>query len=85
MFTLSDFMLRIYRGHDQFVHIKLMDRFMNLAISMVFDLRLNKPPLTKPFFLLDISSSESEKQARPSTRTMEERRAILGCFVLSSL
>jgi hypothetical protein len=74
------------RGHDHFVHTQLTSRFMHLAIGMAFDLRLNKPPLKDPYFVLDVSSTEGEKeQAHASTRTMEERRAILCCFVLSSL
>jgi hypothetical protein len=74
------------RGHDQFVNTQLMSRYMHVAISMVFDLRLNKAPLKEPFFLLDIGANEDEKEhAHPSTRTMEDRRAVLACFVLSSL
>ncbi|KAE9376342.1 hypothetical protein N431DRAFT_289530, partial [Stipitochalara longipes BDJ] len=73
-------------GHDQFVHTQLTSRFMQLAMSMVFDLRLNKSPLKEPFFLLDISSNDGEKgQEHHSARSMEERRAVLACFVLSSL
>jgi len=59
---------------------------MQLAMSIAFDLQLNKPPLKEPFYLLDIDANDGEKgQAHPSARSMEERRAILACFMLSSL
>lgn len=80
--TKGESMLMIFRGHDQFVNTPLTSRFMQLAISMVFDLRLNKPPdsATRPNLVLYTIEKEEENT---TTRAMEERRAVLGCFVLS--
>jgi hypothetical protein len=53
---------------------------------MVFDLRLNKPPRKDPATIFHEGLNESNKEEGPvATRPMEERRAVLGCFVLSSM
>ncbi len=76
-------MLMIFRGHDQFVRkTQLMSRFMQLAMSMTFELRLNKPPVKEVATIFTFGLEEGEEN--PATRAMEERRAVLGCYVLSS-
>ncbi|KAH8810878.1 hypothetical protein F5884DRAFT_672828 [Xylogone sp. PMI_703] len=52
--------------------------FSQLAISLVFDLGLNKP-IPKDNQLLPCGTSKFS-----SHRTMEERRAVLGCFLITS-
>ncbi len=51
------------------------------------NLGLNKPPLKEPTqMVLNLDGRGCPtKPFSPSVRTMEERRAVLGCFLLSSL
>ncbi len=57
--------------------------FTQLATSLVFDLGLNKPLSKDPQLSLCISSYKYPKS--PTVRTMEERRAVLGCFLITSM
>lgn len=52
--------------------------------SLVFDLGLNKPVATEPTQLACIPPPPLKPPPRPP-RTMEERRAVLGTFVLVSM
>jgi len=63
-----------------------MSRFMHFAISVVFDLRLNKSPHKGPSTLFNLGCNQGEigEASTPARRT-EERRAVLGCYVLSSM
>ncbi|KAL9623477.1 MAG: hypothetical protein Q9160_002157 [Pyrenula sp. 1 TL-2023] len=56
--------------------------FTQLSVSLVFDLGLNKPvPKDAPMMLC-----VDQKHLKPTTpRTMEERRAVLGCFLITSI
>jgi len=53
-----------------------------LALSLVFDLQLNKPIL-KEAQAIPCAKEQQWKSITP--RTMEERRAVLGCFLISSM
>ncbi|KAB8222898.1 hypothetical protein BDV33DRAFT_201036 [Aspergillus novoparasiticus] len=68
-----------YQFH-QFHPKPFLSVFTHLATSLVFDLGLNKPvQVTTPTFNLN-------QCPRPSTpRTMEERRAALGCYLVTSI
>ncbi|KAI0843906.1 hypothetical protein F5Y00DRAFT_249993 [Daldinia vernicosa] len=56
--------------------------FTQLAVSLVFDLGLTKPVLKDP----DSTLCWNRKYSRPATpRTMEERRAVLSCFLITSI
>lgn len=73
---------------DQFLNkTASLSRFVQLAMSIVFDLRLNKhePRETQkvPFFYSQ-GSAESSKQDSPSG-SLEGKRAVLGCFYLSGM
>lgn len=65
---------------------KILCTYSNLAASLVFDLRLDRPNQETPFkeehaykpFDYPI------KQQVPNYRTNEERRATLACFVICS-
>jgi hypothetical protein len=63
-----------------------MGNLVQIAMSMVYDLGLNKPPL-KPasLALLEYDDRGCPKPPRSQFRTNDERRALLGCFLLSSL
>ncbi|KAH8894144.1 hypothetical protein GQ53DRAFT_89871 [Thozetella sp. PMI_491] len=56
--------------------------FIQLAMSTVFDLGLNKTPPENPEA---VSSKRVFKVWTSHTRSMEERRAVLGCYFMSSL
>ncbi|MCJ1386882.1 hypothetical protein MMC17_010010 [Xylographa soralifera] len=65
------------------VHTKpFLAIFTQLAISLVFDLGLNK-------FVpkdMQVMPCVNQKYLKPVTpRTMEERRAVLGCFLITSI
>ncbi|KGO59266.1 Major facilitator superfamily domain, general substrate transporter [Penicillium expansum] len=63
------------------VQQQMLAVFTQLAISLVFDLGLNKPVPEETS-----RTSNLHKVSRPSTpRTMEERRAVLGCFLVTSI
>ncbi|KAJ5538119.1 hypothetical protein N7494_007598 [Penicillium frequentans] len=71
-------------GHDHLLHgtAARLSRFTQLAMSLVFDLRLNKPLPDDPNMLpVGGNCLVSGGSARP----LEERRAVLGCFVMSSI
>ncbi|KAI0104437.1 hypothetical protein F4814DRAFT_452551 [Daldinia grandis] len=56
--------------------------FTQLAISLVFDLGLTKPVLKDP----ELTLCWNKKYSRPAIpRTMEERRAVLSCFLITSI
>ncbi|KAL9094342.1 MAG: hypothetical protein Q9165_003483 [Trypethelium subeluteriae] len=56
--------------------------FAQLAMSLVFELGLNKPVPGEA----QVAPCVKEKYLKPPTpRTMEERRAVLGCFFVTSI
>lgn len=71
-------------GHNQLLNSNpaQLARFTQLATTLVFDLRLNKPP-SEESNMLPISQCAFTPKGQP--RSLEEKRAVLGCFVLSSM
>lgn len=70
-----------HRANYQVHNKPFLAVFTQLAISLVFDLGLNKPVPEETS-----RTSNLHKVSRPSTpRTMEERRAVLGCFLVTSM
>ncbi|KAJ5752267.1 hypothetical protein N7520_009184, partial [Penicillium odoratum] len=71
-------------GHDHLLHgtAARLSRFTQLAMSLVFDLRLNKPLPDDPNML---PVGGDCLVPRGPARSSEERRAVLGCFVMSSI
>lgn len=55
-----------------------------LAISLVFELGLNRPLQTEPHPVCHVMPNSFPKASASTVRTMEERRAVLGCFLISS-
>ncbi|OBT75209.1 hypothetical protein VF21_06137 [Pseudogymnoascus sp. 05NY08] len=72
-------------GHDQFMAPLNLSRFTQLAMSLVFDLRLNKPLPIDLYMIsaIDTGASDPSPRLQP-TRSLDERRAVLACFLLSS-
>ena len=66
-----------------------MTPISQLAISLVGNLGLNKPPPKEaPQMMHDLDARGCPIRpftSSTSTRTLEERRAVLGCFLLSSV
>lgn len=56
--------------------------YLQLAISMVFDMGLNRPPGSRK---QPLCIGNHQGGPPPPERTLEERRAVLGTFVLSSM
>lgn len=62
-----------------------MSRLAQLAMMVVFELRLNKPP-TNETNMLSINGSEiANPMVRAVEHTLEERRAVLGCFYITAM
>lgn len=66
-----------------------LSRFMQLAMSVVFDLRLNKPePAETQKGLIFHSQGYIEHKSEQNTNdshSLEKERAVLGCFLLSAV
>ncbi|KAI1766320.1 hypothetical protein GGR53DRAFT_487022 [Hypoxylon sp. FL1150] len=78
-------------AHYQAHYMSLITDLTQLAMSIVFDLGLNKAA-REPRGHISFKTATKNKPAseRPTTppqkpKTSEERRAVLGCFLLSSL
>ncbi|PWY70281.1 hypothetical protein BO70DRAFT_299324 [Aspergillus heteromorphus CBS 117.55] len=63
-----------------------MSVFGEFAKTVVFELTLNKPPLSDGALLIcNLQPTPEEVPPAPPVRTMEERRAVLACFLLTSM
>ncbi|CRG90356.1 hypothetical protein PISL3812_07400 [Talaromyces islandicus] len=66
----------------------LLSRLMMLAISLVYDLRLFKPPPPDVQLLVTLTQGFSDDSRLANEETlhsfMDQQRAVLACFVLSS-
>jgi hypothetical protein len=72
-------------GHDQFTcGPPITPRLMDLAMSIVCSLRWNKP-LPINAHMLPMMGVSNYPGLSPIACTLEEQRAVLGCFLLSSL
>ncbi|KAL5339893.1 hypothetical protein BJX70DRAFT_141885 [Aspergillus crustosus] len=72
-------------GYDNFVYkLKSPSRLTQLAISMAYDLRLHKA-MPKESSLFPNETMRPNQQAfEISQQSLESKRAVLGCFLLSS-
>ncbi|BCS04039.1 Zn(II)2Cys6 transcription factor domain-containing protein [Aspergillus luchuensis] len=62
-----------------------MTIYSQFATAIVYDLMLNQAPGgDKPSLLTILQTHPDEDPSPPPTRTMDERRAVLGCFLLTS-
>ncbi|TPR10762.1 hypothetical protein CAN33_0035960 [Aspergillus niger] len=62
-----------------------MTIYSQFATAVVFDLMLNQAPGgDKPSLLTILQTHPNEDPSPPRARTMDERRAVLGCFLLTS-
>ncbi|KAF2084027.1 hypothetical protein K490DRAFT_50133, partial [Saccharata proteae CBS 121410] len=74
-------------GHDQLLNDTptSLSRYTQLAMAFVFELRLNKPSPEETRMLPVNSSIQSCSTATGGARSLEERRAVLACYVMSSV
>ncbi|PYH41994.1 Zn(II)2Cys6 transcription factor domain-containing protein [Aspergillus saccharolyticus JOP 1030-1] len=72
-----------WSGQQVFRKLSLI-MFSQLALAVVYDLSLDKPSSIEGSLLLCLYSSLDDPPATPPARTKEERRAVLGCYLLTS-
>ena len=71
--------------------LKILTNLVQLALAQVFELGLNRPVSNLPRkFVLEAENPSGLYQGQPypqrsGVRTMEERRAFVGCYILSSM
>lgn len=64
----------------------IFSSLVQLAIAILYDLGLDKPPSKDPALVLTYDLKGIKRPSRFSRPpTMEERRALLGCFLMSSV
>ncbi|KAK8115246.1 hypothetical protein PG999_007315 [Apiospora kogelbergensis] len=76
-------------GYDALLKVapNSLSRFTHQAMLVVFELRLNRQP-TDETNMLSISSTHGEPstiRVNERTHSLEERRAVLGCFYISAV
>ncbi|PWY64730.1 hypothetical protein BO94DRAFT_357097 [Aspergillus sclerotioniger CBS 115572] len=73
-------------AHDHLLHncAGSLSRATQLAMTVVFDLRLNKP-LPEDSNMLPVGVDRTCASLNVATRTLEERRAVLACFLMNSI
>lgn len=75
------------RGNEQLLsdNPKSLSRFTQMATTIVFELRLNKPSQREVNMLPKGNPGDSSARQTVTGPTLEDRRAVLGCFVMSSM
>jgi hypothetical protein len=74
----------IIRAHSHLHSKPFLSVFTQLTMSLVFDLGLNKP-VPKVTQMMPCMKDFSKFLKPPTPRTNEERRAVLGCFLVTSM
>ncbi|KAL2824431.1 hypothetical protein BDW59DRAFT_147644 [Aspergillus cavernicola] len=73
-------------SYDHYIHgTATVSRLMELAISIINNLHLNKPLPPDNQMMTLLGGTASTSAHGDGQRSMEERRAVLGCFLLSSV
>ncbi|KAI1267993.1 hypothetical protein F5Y18DRAFT_377094 [Xylariaceae sp. FL1019] len=66
-----------------------LSRMMMLAISLVYDLQLTKPNLPESYFIArmapGLAETDQKAPADSAEDSLEQHRAVLACFALSSI
>jgi hypothetical protein len=76
----------VFRDRRHCFERPILISLVQLAIAIVYDLELDKPPSKDPDLILAYDLKGARKPSRLSrSPTMEERRALLGCFLMSSV
>lgn len=73
-------------GHFYLYNKPIISAIIHLATSIAFDLGLTKPVPTEPaLIMLSYNAQGCPKNLTAAVRTMEERRAIIGLFLIGSV
>ncbi|KAL2864120.1 Zn(II)2Cys6 transcription factor domain-containing protein [Aspergillus lucknowensis] len=74
-------------GYDHFIHsAPTTSRLMQIALSIVYDVHLNKPlPGDHHMMTLLGGKAFCSGSEAPERHSLEEQRAVLGCFLLASV
>lgn len=73
-------------GHFYLYNKPIISTIIHLATSIAFDLGLTKPVPTEPaLIMLAYNAQGCPRNATSAVRTMEERRSIIGVFLISSV
>ncbi|KFY32522.1 hypothetical protein V493_00112 [Pseudogymnoascus sp. VKM F-4281 (FW-2241)] len=73
-------------GHFYVYNKPIISTVVHLATSIAFDLGLTKPVPTEPaFIMLAYNAQGCPRNVTAAVRTMEERRSIIGLFLISSV
>lgn len=76
----------VFRDRRHFFEGSILVGLVQFAIAILYDLRLNKPPVMDPALILACGLKGIGDTSKLSkARTIEERRALLGCFLMSSM
>jgi hypothetical protein len=74
------------RDRRQFFEKSILISLSQLAIAILYDLGLDKPASDDPALSFAYELKGVPKPAKLSrSTTLEERRALLGCFLMSSV
>ena len=77
---------QIIRGYYHIYDRPIMTAITQLAIGLVSNLGLRKPPPKEsPQMMLNYDARGCPKPYSSSPRTMEERRVAIGCFYVSAM
>jgi len=76
----------VFRDRRYCFQRPILTSLVQLAIAILYDLGLDKPPSKDPALILAYDLKGTRKPSRfLRSPTMEERRALLGCFLMSSV
>lgn len=75
------------RGQYYLHNKPILSSLVQLAVAQLVDLGLNKAiPRDMPYLLLEYDAQGcSERYCQPQERTVEERRVVVGCFLVTSV
>lgn len=73
-------------GHFYLYNKPIISTVIHLATSVAFDLGLTKPIPTEPaLIMLSYNAQGCPRNTTAAVRTMEERRSVIGLFLISSV
>ncbi|KFY03620.1 hypothetical protein O988_01359 [Pseudogymnoascus sp. VKM F-3808] len=73
-------------GHFYLYHKPIISTVVHLATSVAYDLGLTKPVPTEPaLIMLSYNAQGCPRNVTAAVRTMEERRSVIGLFLISSV
>ena len=78
--------IQAFRDHCYCLEKPILTSLVHNAIAVMYDLGLDKPPSEDPGVRLAYELKGSQKPpGHTRAETLDERRALLGCYLLSSV